>query len=185
MATDTHINQKNISPNNTRRLILYIVIGLLVIGAGYLLYRNVQLSRQAEQQQQLVERTVLEKQLVNDRQQLIFTMKAFSWAIRNALLQNKPGEINDYFNTLVKDRGVQELLLIDEAGKVTVSTNKKNQGIGFASRFPAYLLQKQEVFFDNRNPYVLSAPIVGPDKRLGTLVMFYKPAGMLPDSLTR
>lgn len=187
MATDTHINPKNISPNNTRRLtiLLYTVIGLLLIGAGYLLYRNIQLSRRAEDHQQLVEKTVLEKQLSNDRQQLTFTMKAFSWAIRNALLQNKPGEINDYFNTLVKDRGVQELLLIDAAGKVTVSTNKKNQGIVFSSRFPAYLLQQQEVYFNNNDPYELSAPVVGPDGRLGTLVMFYKPTRILPDSLTR
>lgn len=129
--------------------------------------------------------TVRQNQLANDRQQLTFGMKAFVWAVRNALLQNKPGEINEYVNTLVKDRGVKEVLLVDPAGKVTISTNKKNQGVVFSDRFPAYLLQQQAVYFNDKRPYELSAPVTAPNRRLGTLVMFYTPAPLLPDSTVR
>ena len=126
--------------------------------------------------------SVRKNQLANDQQQLLFGMKTFVWAVRNALLQNKPGEINEYFNTLVKDRGIKEMLLVDPAGNVTISTNKKNQGISFASRFPVYLLQQQGVYFKDNAPYELSAPVTSPNKRLGTLVLFYTPASLLPDS---
>ncbi len=165
-------------------LILYGVIALLVLGGGYLLYKNVQTTRQFARERDDFRSAVQNNQVTTDRQQLLFGMKTFVWAVRNAMLQNKPGEINEYFNTLVKDRGVQEVLLVDPAGKVTISTNKKNQGIAFTSRFPGYLLQQQDVYFNNKKPYELSAPVTSPDKRLGTLVMFYKPATLLPNSPT-
>jgi hypothetical protein len=162
--------------------LLYGFIGLLVLGAGYLLYRSWQLQKQFAQEQTALQQSIQRNQLVSDQQQLTFGMKTFVWAVRNALLQDKPGEINEYFNTLVKDRGVKEMLLVDPGGKVTLSTNRKNQGIAFASRFPAYLLNQQDISFSNKRPYELSAPIMAPNRRLGTLVMFYTPAPMLPDS---
>lgn len=187
MATNTHPQHTTQTQSLTSRLsiILYVVIALLVFALGYTLYRNIQLTNEAEEQRSRLRSTVQENQLANDRQQLSFGMKTFVWAVRNALLQNKPGEINEYFNTLVKDRGIQEMLLVDTAGKVTISTNKKNQGIAFSSRFPAYLLEQQAVYFNNKRPYELSAPVASPNKRLGTLVMFYRPAPILPDSLAR
>ncbi len=108
----------------------------------------------------------------------------FDRAVRNAMRQNKPGEINEYVNTLVKDRGVKEVLLVDSTGKVIISTNKKNQGSLFAGRLPAYLLQQQDVYFSAKTPYQLSAPVTAPDRRLGTLVMFYTPAPILPADST-
>lgn len=164
---------------------LYGIILLLIGGGGYLLYRNWQLTGQFEQERAMVRQTVGQNQLANDRQQLTFGMKAFVWAVRNAMLQDKPGEINEYFNTLVKDRGVKEVLLVDPAGKVLISTNRKNQGTAFGSRFPVSLLRQQAVYFNEKRPYELSAPVTAPNRRLGTLVMFYSPAPILPDSTVR
>ncbi|MGA0557369.1 hypothetical protein ACO2Q8_12000 [Larkinella sp. VNQ87] len=159
---------------------LYGLIILLIIGGGYLAYRNWQINSRFEQEIATFRSAIQQNQLANDRQQLTFGMKTFVWAVRNALLQNKPGEVSEYFNTLVKDRGVKEVLLVDPAGRVTISTNKKNQGILFTDRFPAYLLQQQDVYFNDKTPYELSAPVTGPNKRLGTLVMLYTPAQVLP-----
>lgn len=166
------------------KVVLYGILVILFAGAGYLLYRNWQLTKQMGQERTAIRQTVQKNQLANDRQQLTFGMKAFVWAVRNAMLQNKPGEINEYFNTLVKDRGVNEVLLVDQAGKVTISTNRKNQGIRFADRFPAYLLQQPVIYFNDKRPYELSAPVTAPDRRLGTLVMFYTPAPILPADST-
>ncbi|WP_332369351.1 hypothetical protein [Spirosoma telluris] len=79
---------------------------------------------------------------------------------------------------------MQEMLLVDAKGVVTISTNKKNQGILFANRFPGYLLQQQAIYFNNKTPYELSAPVMSTNKRLGTLVMFYKPTPILPANST-
>ena len=184
-TTDQRTRHVTTKPGTNVLYILYGVIALLILGVGYLFYKNVSLNKEFEQERSDVRATVRQNQLANDRQQLQFGMKTFVWAVRNALLQNKPGEINEYFNTLVKDRGIREMLLVDPSGNVTISTNKKNQGISFASRFPAYLLQQDDVYFKDNAPYELSAPITGPNKRLGTLVMFYKPTPILPDSLNR
>ncbi|WP_338871304.1 hypothetical protein WBJ53_25040 [Spirosoma sp. SC4-14] len=163
--------------------VLYSVIVLLLAGVVYLIVQNWQLEHKTSQERSILHTKVRQNQLANDRQQLTLTMKAFVWAVRNAMLQNKTGEINEYFNTLVKNRGVKEVLLVDSAGKIMISTNKKNQDMPFTNRFPAYLLQKQDIYFNNKMPYELSAPVTAPNKRLGTLVMFYTPATILPDSL--
>ncbi len=55
--------------------------------------------------------------------------------------------------------------------------------INFAERFPAYLLQQPDVYFNGQRPYELSTPVSSPNKRLGTLVMFYTPTPVLPDSM--
>ncbi|GAB3641970.1 hypothetical protein [Spirosoma arcticum] len=185
MATATQTTHPTTSsqPVLDLKVLLYGIIVFLLAGAGYLLYRNGQSTQRMEQQRTALLQTVRQNQLTNDRQQLTFGMKTFVWAVRNALLQNKAGEINEYFNTLVKDRGIKEMLLVDAAGKVTISTNKKNQGIRFAERFPAYLLQRQDVYFNRKLPYELSAPVTSPNGRLGTLVMFYTPTSVLPDSV--
>lgn len=165
--------------------ILYGVIVLLLFGGAYLLYKNTQSNKEFAQERSQMRTAVQKNQLQNDRQQLTFGMKTFAWAVRNSLLQNKSGEINEYFNTLVKDRGIKEMLLVGDDGNVMISTNKKNQGIAFTDRFPGYLLQREEVYFSDKIPYELSAPITAPNKRLGTLVMFYSPAPILPDTLVR
>ncbi|WP_229310938.1 hypothetical protein [Larkinella soli] len=161
-------------------VILYGIIILLGIGAGYLLFRNWHLKRQFAGERTRLLDSAQTNQLANDRQQLTFGMKTFVWAVRNSLLQNRPGEIREHFKTLVKDRGVKEVLLVDPAGHVTLSTNKKNEGIDFAKRYPAHLLQQQDVYFNDTYPYELSAPIHSTDRRLGTLVMFYTPTPILP-----
>lgn len=169
--------------NSKLVFILYGVIVLLLFGGAYLLYKNAQINREFTQERSEMRATVRKNQLQNDQQQLTFGIKTFAWAVRNSLLQNKPGEINEYFNTLVRGRGIKEMLLVGDDGNVMISTNKKNQGIAFTDRFPGYLLHREEVYFDEKQPYELSAPITAPNKRLGTLVMFYNPAPMLPDSL--
>ena len=161
------------------RSVLYVVIILLGIGCAYLFYRNWTLKKEFAHERNTIRLTAQNNQLLANQQQLTFGMKTFVWAVRNAMLQNKPGEINEYFNTLVQNKGVQEMLLVDPAGKVTLSTNKKNQGVVFASRFPAYLLQQEDIYFNNKAVYELSAPILSPNKRLGTLVLFYKPTPVL------
>lgn len=169
-------------PSSTLVFILYGVLALLLLGGGYLLYKNAQSTKEHERELSVLRTTVQQNQLTNDRQQLSFAMKTFVWAVRNAMLQNKSGEINEYFNTLVKNRGIREVLLVDPTGRVTISTNKKNQGSAFADRFPASLLQQEDVYFNGQIPYELSAPVLAPNQRLGTLVMFYNPALILPDS---
>jgi hypothetical protein len=189
MVTEEHKKQKpadhRSKPFLNPMVVLYGIISVLVVLSGYLLFRQWQLTNQYKEERSRTQALVQTNQLANDQQQLTLAMKTFVWAVRNALLQNKPGEINEYFNTLVKNRGVKEVLLVDPAGKVTISTNKKNQGTVFVERFPAYLLQQQDVYFGDKEPYELSAPVTAPNKRLGTLVMFYTPAPILPISPSR
>ena len=121
-------SNRSSSPQTTR-YVFYGIIAVFALLVAYLIYRNYQQNRLFDDDRAALRATVRQNQLANDRQQLQFGVKTFTWAVRNAMIQNKTGEINEYFNTLVKDRGIREMLLVDEGGTVLISTNKKNQGI--------------------------------------------------------
>ena len=123
--------QSNFSPaaaHLRRHWLPYTLAALLVFVLIYTLIRQNQYERQAEATQQATRTAVRQFVTARDRQQLDLTTRTLAWAVSNALLREKSDEINNRFNALVQVRGVRELLLIDPTGRVTLSTNKKNQG---------------------------------------------------------
>ncbi|CAN5467611.1 hypothetical protein BH09BAC4_BH09BAC4_49720 [soil metagenome] len=54
----------------------------LPFGTGYLLYKNTQLTSQFEQERAALRTSVQTNQQTIDRQQLMFSMKTFVWALR-------------------------------------------------------------------------------------------------------
>ncbi|MGF7218663.1 hypothetical protein GGR92_004842 [Spirosoma lacussanchae] len=181
MATDS---DSPLQDHLKRHSVPYLLAGVCLLALLYMVFRNYQLKQLYEKQTQAMRWRVRTNQLSNDRSQLMFGMTTFGWAVGKSLTQNKNDEVNEYFNKLVKTKGVQEVLLVNPAGNVLLSTNKKNQGIRFSSLYPAYLLEQNDTYFNSKVPYELSTPVVTSANRLGTLVMFFSPASIMPDSLT-
>jgi len=182
MATDSD-SSISIVEHLKRHSVPYLLAGVCLLALLYVVFRNYQLEQQHEKQTQAMRWRVRTNQLSNDRSQLMFGMTTFGWAVGKSLTQRKNDEVNEYFNKLVKTKGVQEVLLVNPAGNVLLSTNKKNQGIRFSSLYPAYLLQQNDTYFNSKVPYELSTPVVTSADRLGTLVMFFSPTSVIPDSL--
>lgn len=61
--------------------------------------------------------------------------------------------------------------------------SKKIRVFSLLAVFPFICYNSRMFIFKTNTPYELSAPVTSPNKRLGTLIMFYKPAPILPDSL--
>ena len=57
------------------------------------------------------------------------TIKVFSWAVRSELNRNNLEEVNQFFLTFVREKGIRMINLINpENGEIILSTDKKNEG---------------------------------------------------------
>lgn len=176
-------NPNPVAEHLRRHWLPYALAAVLAVVLVVVLFRNSQRERAAETRQQTLREEARQFVGTRDQQQLALTTRALAWAVSNALLREKSDEINNRFNALVREKGVRELLLVDPAGTVTLSTNKKNQGTAFTGRYPAALLGQPDLQVSVRNgQYELSAPVMSLEKRLGTVVLVYGAESPFADS---
>jgi C4-dicarboxylate-specific signal transduction histidine kinase len=152
----------------------YIIAGLLIVCCLYLLISKFLDSRRHEQtihnmqeQSELIVR-------MNAQKQLTLMVKTFVWAVRSAQIRDNIDEVNQYFNELVKEPNIKEIVLADNKGTVLAATNKKHEGKAFGDLFPAALLRQNDVFFTQQDSvYQVAAPVMALNNKLGTLLILY------------
>ena len=99
------------------------------------------------------------------------------WAVRKEMLQDNYGQINEYMASFVKERNVQQIVLVKADGVIVVATDKKIEGSQGASVFPAQIFEKNDIDIieDKDGNLQVVAPVMGLNARLGTLILIYKP----------
>ena len=103
--------------------------------------------------------------------------RVFSWAVRSELLHENMGQVNSYMNELVKTADLQDISIIKTDGIVVLSTNKKFEGNVYAGPVASQFATVNEVMTQTGKDAVMICicPIMGLDKRLGTIVVTYQP----------
>jgi L-lactate utilization protein LutC len=104
--------------------------------------------------------------------QLTLSSKVFSWAIRSELTRENKEQVNQFFLRFIKEPGVSKVEFVNALdGKVTLSTNKKDEG----SVFPNQVAMTTTETINYRNDSVLSivSPVMGLNNKLGVLVIEY------------
>ena len=85
---------------------------------------------------------------------------------------NSPG----IFKQLVRVEKIEQLMLVDTKGKIIISSNKKIEGDQLATNHADSVLKIQELtILDETDKQIIAAPVLSIDKKLGTLIVFYKP----------
>jgi hypothetical protein len=104
------------------------------------------------------------------------TVKPLSWAIRSEMLRENRENIEQYQNEFVKMPGFSNLMFINNEGSIWLSTDKKYEGSPFANHYNVEFISHNDVFLEadqSENIIKISAPIMGIDRRLGTLFVIY------------
>ncbi|MCF8246037.1 MAG: hypothetical protein K9J37_04380 [Saprospiraceae bacterium] len=115
----------------------------------------------------------------NAKEQLTLLQKTFVWAVRSALIRDNLDEVNQYFNELIKEKDVKEIVLAGREGNILVSTNKKHEGKPFKDFYPEVMLQGSDVFFQQDSSfYQVSAPVLSLNTKMGTLFVLYNVEGV-------
>jgi len=163
---------------------IVILIGLILIMYLWkgIAVKNVQRQMEAKQ----VETIEKAQQIVTEKTRYLLrlTTTTFVWAIRKEMLRENYEQINEYLNQLVKEPRIKQILVVKSDGVVAVSTDKKLEGVAFSSLYPSELMQKDEIeFVDDQNGNILIlSPIMGLNKKLGTLLMVYEAERMNVDA---
>lgn len=159
-----------------KNIFVLSIFGLLVI---LFLWKTIQYNRLEKRMTREKEQIINQSLAFTTNQEKTFLLlfsKPFSWAVRTQMLRNNLDEVNDYFNQLIKEDRFEQISLIDNEGVIEVCTNKKIEGESAEAFFggfsyDAFSTELQNVGGDT---ILISTPVLGYDKRLGTIVIHYR-----------
>ena len=103
---------------------------------------------------------------------LTLTSKVFSWAIRSELTRDNKEQVNQFFLSFIKEHGVSKVQFVNVPdGKVTLSTNKKDEGSIYTNQVA--LMSNETINFKNDSVLNVVTPVMGLNNKLGVLVIEY------------
>ncbi len=164
-----------------RTTCMVALVLLAALSIGLFVWRMVE-ARQAEQrlaaqQAELAQR--FQQDLQARRNELLRLLAApIAWAVHAPLANKELGPINGLFNELARDPNLREVMLIGNQGQVLAATNKARLGAPLADDIPT---QGRETNTPTVLPHTagtafLFVPIMEPNSRLGTVVVYYQAA---------
>ena len=139
------------------------------------------LKKDAEQQRVELRQKAMKEIVSTNEQHLKLLAMPFVWAIRTEMLQGNLSQVHLYLNEMVKEKNFKNVVVANEKGMIVSSTNKKFEGQPFSSVANEKFLTANNTIVENTadSLLVMSSPVMGFDRRLGTLMISYvitKPA---------
>lgn len=173
-----------------RKWILWLIIIAVIILIPLIIYlvKQFEINNLKEQQQKEIADIKLkatEKVMDNNRTNLETVARVLSWAIRSELTRSNLDQANQYIIEMVKMNDYRRIILFAADGNVLLSTDKKFEG----EKFPSMILSQIQggdqisVAPQENGDLMVAAPVMGMDKKLGTIVITYKPSGLVLDTV--
>lgn len=162
-----------------RKKILIIIAGIgFLLLAGIWVWKYVeinQLNKQAEEKQRALKNEASTQLMQSHKAHLILLAKPFVWALRTELLNKNLNQVNLYLNDMVKEKGMLRIIIAGPDETIIASTNKKDEGQPFTSTGNDTTQTVDEVIVKQAKDgtLVMTSPIMGFNKRLGTLLIKY------------
>lgn len=163
-----------------RSLWLWIIGLLLLVVVGVYAWKEIQLGNvrgEAEQQRQALVERAGEQVDARTQRLLRLTAQPLGWAVRSEMIRRNLDQVDAYLAEFVQEEGVESAVLAGERDTVLVATDRRFQGTRFSEHFPAELLERDQTIVEaaDQGRLRLVVPIMGINRRLGTLVVFYRP----------
>jgi hypothetical protein len=175
-------HSRNHAPNNK---IIFIIIGIaLVLLAGIWIWKNSEINAirsKGESDYQVLKVQALKGIVTSKEEQLMLLAKPYVWAVRTEMMKGNISQVNLYALDMIKEKNIMRIAIANDSGMIVSSTNKKDEGKPFGSIGEGATLNTNETMVENAGDSVLivTSPIMGFNKRLGTLFIQY--AIQLPD----
>lgn len=147
-----------------------VLIGLLAV---VLVYFGKEI--QIKLQKRAVIKTANVQLLENNEAMLKVLSKSVDWSIRSEMMRGNMEQVDLLMTELVKDSHFQYIHLVGQDGNIMLSTNKKQEGQPIETKDVKSALAADSTLFINEGDTLITvvSPVMGFDKRLGTLVMSY------------
>ncbi|MEX0967792.1 MAG: PDC sensor domain-containing protein [Bacteroidia bacterium] len=161
--------------------ILILILIIILVPAGIWVFKNNEIKNLTEdfgQERLEMERQFESKFREEQKEHARLMVKPLTWAVRAEMMRDNLEQVNQYLSQFVKEKNIQQVMLVDNDGQILISTDKKTENAAFSEWYDAALLQDGEITLSEREggDVAIVAPVMGLDTRLGTLVVFYKPS---------
>lgn len=190
-------NESILSKLQNARLPLWITLVLAALLVFVFVSQRMVLSaaeaRLAAETQRLTEQFAAEKSALlaransaisgNSEAAHLLVGKTLSWAVRGEQIRGNLGEIDQFVGELVRNERVQQVLVVDRDGRISLASDRKLQGAAFSDHFPADLLGAPDVSVTDGGDGLkhLVMPIQGLNARLGSVLVVYRPEPLLSE----
>ena len=103
------------------------------------------------------------------------------WIVRNDMMRGNYDQLDQYLAQFVKEPNMKEVLIARVDGRIVSATNKKRQGTPVANAFPEELLRVEAITVTTleNGDFLVAAPVLGLNVKLGTLFLVATPKGSL------
>jgi hypothetical protein len=154
-----------------------ILISLIVL-VGVYLWLDLRSTRQSTRLIRSAEAQIAQ----TNRDMLMLLSRPMVWSIRAEMLRGNNEQIDLFISDMVRERNFRNILITNINGEVILSTNKMQEGQQAEQYVKAEMLSSENTLVetDDNNNLILSAPILGFDRRLGTLIIEYQPENFEP-----
>jgi hypothetical protein len=117
------------------------------------------------------------------QEMLVLFCKPLVWSVRSELLRRNLEQVDVLISDLVKEKNMESIHLVDPSGVLFLSTDKKLEGQPAGDGLDKNLLTTDSITVQMLDSFiVVAAPVMGYDRRLATLVFYYKADGfVVPD----
>lgn len=102
--------------------------------------------------------------------------QVLSWAVRGDLIRSNIDQIEQYFGEVVRMKDTERVDLINDEGKLLVSTDKRFEESKANDLYPKEILNLQKITLksDVNNNKILVIPVMGLNKKIATVIVSYK-----------
>jgi hypothetical protein len=151
-----------------------IIIALVLMGAMYLW-----LDFQAKRERNRIVRSASEQIDQNNLEMLRLFSRPMVWSIRAEMLRGNKEQIDLLISDMVREKNFENIFVVDMEGTIYVSTTKRQEGQQAADFISPDLLSADATIIQDtgNNTQLLVSPVLGFDRRIGTLVIEYAPSG--------
>lgn len=162
------------------KLCLWVILLLVVVAAGIFIWKVIsenQMTRKMESQRiTLIERSqeFLDRKTID---MLDLMAVPFVWAVRREMIRANYDQINEYLTQFVKKASIKSVVVVEADGKISVATDRKQEDKDFSSYYPLEYLETEEIeIINDDDGYIqIIAPIMGLNRRIGTLLITFIP----------
>jgi len=173
--------QKAVQTNEKILITIGVALALLIT---VWIWKTIEISNirsKADSNRQALKKQAIKSIVTSKEEQLKLLTIPFVWAVRTEMMKGNIYQINLYALDMIKEKNFQQIAIANDSGIIVSSTDKKDEGKPFSSIGEVAALTINDTMVENAgdSTLIVTSPIMGFNKRLGTL--FFKYAVQLPD----
>lgn len=150
-----------------------LLMALVILAAGYFW-----MDFRADRQYKRVEKEAATRVEQNTHEMLKLFTRPMVWSIRSEMLRGNKEQVDLLISDIVKEDNFRHIMVVDAEGTILSSTNKRQEGQMASDYLEPEMLAMDTttiVQAGDDNTLTSFSPILGFDRRIGTLIIEYIP----------